>query len=54
MGGHPKGQNIDAAIGLAGGDVARAGDAAAIMVPGHIPLAGALLDGSDDIIRDTV
>jgi hypothetical protein len=44
--------DVDAAVGPVGGDVARTGDAAAVMMPGHPPFAGARLDGSDDLGSD--
>src|SRR3546814_6434337 len=43
---------IYAAIGLAAGDVGRAGDVGAGMMPWHAPGAGAGFDGVDDRLRD--
>src|SRR5207302_8651478 len=38
---NPESKRVDAAIGLAGGDVGRSGDRSAVVMPGHVPLAGA-------------
>ena len=52
IGGRPERDRIYAAIGLAAGDVGRAGDVGAKMMPRHAPGAGAGFDGVDDRLRD--
>jgi hypothetical protein len=52
FGGDPESENVDAAIALARSDVGRPGDRGSGMVPGHLELAGAGLDGGDDLGRD--
>ena len=52
IGGRPERDRIYAAIGLAAGDVGRAGDVGAGMMPRHAPGAGAGFDGVDDRLRD--
>ena len=52
IGGRPERDRIYAAIGLAAGDVGRAGDVGAGMMPWHAPGAGAGFDGVDDRLRD--
>ena len=51
-GGGPQGDGVDAAVGVARGDVLRARDGAAARVPGHLEGARALFDGDDDLVGD--
>ena len=52
LGGHPERDNIDAAVGLARADVDGAGGRGAVVMPRHAPLAGAGLDGGNDLGGD--
>ena len=52
FGGDPERENIDAAVSLAGRDVGGTGGRGSVMVPGHLELAGAGLDGGDDLGGD--
>ena len=52
FGGGPEGEDVDAPVALAGEGIHGAGMGDAVAVPGHVPLAGAGLDGRDDRIGD--
>lgn len=54
MGGRPKGHDVDASIGLLGGDVGRAGDHTAALMPGELEVASAIFDGGDELVGDVL
>src|SRR6516165_8222449 len=48
----PESERIDAAVGLAGGDIGGPGNRSAPVVPGHVLLPGTGFDGGDDLGGD--